>query len=127
MMNGDLGPFGWVFENGRFRGLSVGTKVVCTRSIYIGHVGRVQSLHSDGRVTYIFPTFSSFNETYSAEDSKSRWGIAVIPQDSSLTKRMLAQETTKYYKPTKEVIRNINTTQSHKARKDRANVLLTFL
>jgi len=120
-MNGDLGPFGWDFQDEKFRGLSVGTKVVCTKSIYIGHVGRVVSLHSDGRVTYIFPTFSSINVTYSAEESKSWWGIAVIPPDSSVTKRLLAQET-KYYK-----LRNIKMTQTHKARNDRANVLLTFL
>jgi len=118
-MSEDLGPFGWVFENGEFRGLAVGTKVVFTKSLYIGHVGRVVSLHSDGRVTYIFPTFSSCNETYSAEVSKSKWGIAVIPSHSSLTTKMLATEASKYYNPKKELFLEIE--------KIRKNVLLSFL
>jgi len=115
--------YGWDFKNGEFIGLLVGTKVVRTKLLYIGHVGRVVSLHSDGRVTFIFPCFSSHEKTYSVEDCKSKWGIAVIPADTSLSKNMSIEEASKFVNPRNQYVR---ITDEQIERNKRIRPLLTF-
>ena len=64
-----LGPYGWLFEDGKFQGLSIGTKVVYTKSEFIGHVGHVVSLQSRGKMEILFPTLSSFRRRYSFQEA----------------------------------------------------------
>jgi len=122
----NLGPLGWDYnyKNGQFRGLAVGTKVVITKYPSMGHVGRVLSLHSDGRVTFIFLSFDVQQRfTLSAEVVKER-GIAVIPPDIPLTVKLSYWEAMEFYNPENELIRK---SKWWNARNDKIKVLLTFL
>lgn len=99
-----VGPYGWLYEDGKFRGLCVGTKVVITKSGYTGYVGQIVELHSDGRVSFLFPNFSTKTEIYKAAACKKDLGIAVIPPDTPLKTRMPKHEATKYYMPHKKIV-----------------------
>lgn len=94
----DLGPHGWVFEDGKYRGLEVGTKVVCTNSFNIGHVGCVEEIHEDGRVTYRFPALSVRLLTYELWESKSKWVFTVVPPETDMWTRMTETQTKQYYR-----------------------------
>jgi len=97
-MSSDLGHCGWLYENGKFQGLQVGTKVVCTKSKFIGHVGVVIKLHTKGFITYIFPNISYSTMKWSSDVSKSVCGITVIPIESNLTRKMSEDEARSHYK-----------------------------
>jgi len=94
----DLGPIGWIYENGAYRGLAVGTKVVCTNSFNIGHVGSVLAIHENGNVTYSFPTMRDSLKTYEPWESKSKWRLTVVPQETDPLTRMTETQAKRYHK-----------------------------
>jgi len=93
----NLGPNGWVYEDGAYRGLAVGTKVVCTNSFHIGHVGSVLSIHKNGSVTYSFPTMRVSLRTYEPWESEKKWRLTVVPQETNTLARMTATQAKRYY------------------------------
>jgi len=98
----DLGPNGWVYEEGTYRGLEVGTKVVCTNSFNIGHVGSVLAIHKNGDVTYNFPTMRVSLKTYKPWESKSKWRLTVVPQETALLTRMTDVQAKRLYELNEE-------------------------
>lgn len=93
----DLGPNGWVYENEEFRGLEVGTKVVCTNSFIIGHVGSVEAIHNNGDVTYRFASLQDSLKTYELWESKSKWRFKVVPPETDMLKIMTEAQVKQYY------------------------------
>jgi len=93
----NLGPTGWIYEEGVYRGLAVGTKVVCTNSFNIGHVGSVLTIHENGNVTYSFPTMRVSLKTYEPWESKSKWRLTVVPQETDSLTRMTETQAKRYY------------------------------
>jgi len=95
----NLGPNGWLYEEGEYRGLEVGTKVVCTNSFNIGHVGYVEAFLEEGRVMYRFPTLSEHSRPYEHWEAKIKWRFTVVPQDTDTSTRMSQMEIKKYCEP----------------------------
>lgn len=94
----DLGPHGWVYEDGKYRGLEVGTKVVCTNSFYLGHIGIVEAIMEGGKVEYRFPTLSDITRKYEVWESKSKWRFTVVPQNTRMSPKMSEMEIARYCK-----------------------------
>jgi hypothetical protein len=99
ILNRKLGPNGWLYEEGKYHGLKVGTKVVCTNSFNIGHVGFVEAILDEGKVTYRFPTLPNASKIYEVWEAKSKWRFTVVPQDTSTLTRMSESQIRKYCEP----------------------------
>merc|ERR1719193_196770 len=96
-----LSPLGWVFKNGKYRGLQKNSKVVCTKSAWIGYVGWVGEIQEncpEGTITYYFPRYQAGGqpERYTAAVAIAAWGLCVVPDDTDVNTIMSAERARSY-------------------------------
>jgi len=84
---------GWTYENGEFKGIRIGTKVVCTKS-FIGHVGYVEVLYDSIIRFRIVSLSKSYEGRY--QEARDTWGLAVLPDNVDISKQMTASEAYDY-------------------------------
>merc|ERR1719285_1132625 len=88
-------PLGWVFEDGEYKGLRPGSRVVCTER-FIGHVGYVSGIENDttGSAKYYFPTYygGKFEEVYNATQAVKSWGLCIVHDNTDLSKMMSPED-----------------------------------
>jgi len=90
-----------VFKEGKYYGLQKGTKVVCTKSGFLGYVGWVEEIYEncpEGTAKYYFPAYEGgkYAEQYKADQAIKKWGLCVVPDTTDLNVVMSAKEALSY-------------------------------
>jgi len=90
-----------VFKEGKYYGLEKGTKVVCTKSGFIGYVGWVDEIYEKcprGTIKCYFPAYEGgkYAEYYQADPAIEKWGLCVVPDTTDLKVVMSTKEALSY-------------------------------
>lgn len=94
-------PLGWVFEDGKYKGLQKKTKVVYTKSKLIGTVGSVMEIQQNcpaGKIYWNFPLCYMRGEQrllYTARQANEDYGLCVVPDDTP-NEKMTTKEARSY-------------------------------